>query len=103
MEKRLCAGCGQEFFVRSNVPGQRYCSTLECQKVRKRRWQAARMVVDSDYRTNQQSAQTEWRKRHSDYWREYRASHPEYTSCNRCRQRQRNRRRRGLLIAKMDE
>lgn len=48
----------------------------------------------------------DWRERHSDYYREYRKKHPEYTNANRAMQKLRDIRRRknGLdkLLAKMD-
>ena len=39
MEMRRCAACGKAFRPRSQVPDQRYCSALTCQRVRRRRWQ----------------------------------------------------------------
>src|SRR5580658_6599129 len=39
---------------------------------------------------------------HGDYWREYRAKHPDYTDRNRVEQRRRDRGRRSARLAKMD-
>jgi hypothetical protein len=39
---------------------------------------------------------------HGEYWREYRASHPDYTDRNRLEQRRRDRGRRAAGLAKMD-
>ena len=57
---------------------------------------------DGDYRANQAQAQQAWAARHGDYWREYRANHPDYTDRNRLEQRRRDRRRRMARLAKMD-
>ena len=42
-----------------------------------------------------------WADSHGDYWREYRASHPDYTDRNRLEQRRRDRHRRAAHLAKM--
>ena len=54
-----------------------------------------------------QEVQERWKKKNPNYWKEYRARHPEYTRKNRQQQRRRNRKRqqntaRGR-IAKTDE
>jgi hypothetical protein len=86
------------------VRQQGYCSDRGCQKARKRRWQKENLARDSDYRANQAEAQRQWRRRNTDYWKEYRKKNPAYTERNRVGQRERNRRRRsGAGIAKMDE
>ncbi|HEX3402923.1 MAG TPA: hypothetical protein VHT74_21615 [Acetobacteraceae bacterium] len=55
-----------------------------------------------DYRANQRQAQRAWADGHGEYWREYRASHPDYTDRNRVEQRRRDRGRRVARLAKMD-
>lgn len=102
MKSRQCAACGKEFRPRSQVPQQCYCAAPACQHERRRRWQHAKRQSDSDYQDNQTRAQRAWAKRNSDYWREYRRTHPQYSERNRTQQRQRNDRRRQRLIAKMD-
>ncbi len=103
MEK-ACECCKRGFIPHPAVPHQEYCSGLECQKTRKRKWQKAKLASDSDYRANQAEAQRQWRNRNRDYWRQYRKRNLSYTETNRIRQRERNRRRRsGAGIAKMDE
>lgn len=110
MCQRHCAACDDLFTPRPNVPNQSFCSKPDCQRERRRRWQKKKLKEDADYRANQTAAQTSWRERHSDYWRRYRQSHPEYTTRNREQQRQRNRKRGQRVtgpspppIAKMDE
>ena len=75
-----------------------------CQRERRRRWHQSRQAagVMGDYRANQAQAQQAWAARHGDYWREYRANHPDYTDRNRLEQRRRDRRRRMARLAKMD-
>ena len=102
MECRRCASCDQIFRPRAQVPHQRYCALTACQRERRRRWQQNKLRTDADYRANQVQARRTWADGHGDYWREYRAKHPEYTDRNRLEQRRRDRRRRAAHLAKMD-
>lgn len=94
MAKRRCVSCGRHFVPCAHVPGQRYCSAPACQRERRRRWQRRKRREDPDYRDNQAQAQQRWAQRHSEYWRDYRQHHPDYSQRNRQRQRQRNQQRR---------
>ncbi len=100
MERRRCASCGQVFRPRAQVPQQHYCSLASCQRERRRRWQQSKLEDDADYRANRLQAQRAWAGRHGDYWREYRAKHPDYTDRNRLEQRRRDRARRSARLAK---
>ena len=107
MEERRCAGCGEAFRPRPQVPDQEYCGKKECRGVRRRRWQRAKRQDDADYRDNQARAQRAWARENSAYWRAYRSGHPEYAQAERDRAKQRRRdcRRRaagGDAFAKMD-
>jgi len=93
MEKRRCAACRKLFHPRPQCPKQKFCSTAECQRERKRRWQKARRAADSDYRDNDVLANRQWRIQHPDYWRAYRSQHPQSTIRNRDKQRERDRAR----------
>jgi hypothetical protein len=101
--KRRCEHCGDRFRPRPNVAHQRYCSREECQRTRKREWHKGKLRTDEAYRDNQRDAQKRWRENHVGYWKAYRDSHPEYVERNRVLQRERNHKRRALLIAKRDE
>ena len=101
MTNKICAGCGQPFEPRPQVPDQAYCSEPDCQRARKRQWQRAKRLSDPDYRINQRAAQQAWTQRHPDYWRDYRAAKPEYEQRNREQQRARDQARNADL-AKMD-
>lgn len=102
MQCRRCAACAASFRPRPQAREQRFCSRPECQRERRRRWQKNKRQRDADYRENQRRAQRNWAERHGGYWREYRARHPQSLERNRVRQRERDRRRRGGVLAKMD-
>ena len=102
MECRRCVACEQIFRPRAQVPHQRYCALAACQRERRRRWQQSKLRSDADYRDNQGQAQRAWADGHGEYWREYRASHPDYTDRNRVEQRRRDCGRRVTRLAKMD-
>ena len=101
MTNKICAGCGQPFEPRPQVPDQAYCSEPDCQRARKRQWQRAKRQSDPDYRINQRAAQQAWTLRHPDYWRDYRAAKPEYEQRNREQQQSRDQAR-DADLAKMD-
>lgn len=92
--------CRRVFHPNPRVKNQRYCDKSNCQRARKARWQHQKMKEDPDYRDNHRDGQQAWLERNRDYWRRYRALHPEYVKRNRLLQRERDRRRRDL--AKMD-
>lgn len=99
---RICLACGRPFTAHPNVPNQKYCSDVACQRARKRDWQRSRMRADPDYRENQVRAQASWQSRHPDYWRQYRGEHPNYCDRNRTLQSARNARKREPDVANMD-
>ncbi len=72
METKRCAACHKHFHPRPQSPDQKFCSTAECKRERKRRWQKIRRAADSDYRDNDVQANRQWRSRHPGYWRAYR-------------------------------
>jgi hypothetical protein len=73
-----------------------------CQRARRRLWQKQKPKDEVDYRLNQAEAQRVWAEDHADYWRRYRAGHPEYADENRAQRRRRDARRRAKRLAKMD-
>ena len=98
-----CELCGI-VFERLRNPNQSYCSGKECQRERKNRWRRAKLKDDSDYHTNQKQANKRWQSRNQDYWRNYRASHPDYVLSNQEAQRLRdkNHRAHASHLAKSD-
>lgn len=102
MACKRCRSCGELFRPRPQISEQSFCAQAACQRERKRRWQSVKRASDPDYRLNQARAQQAWAARHPDYWREYRAAHPEYAERNRVRRRERYRDECARRVAKMD-
>lgn len=106
--KRVCRCCGRWFLPRANVPDQQYCSRRICQNARRQKWRKQKLSTDRDYKADQYAAQKRWCEKNPDYWKQYRASHPDYRQRNRQKQKERNRNRgkshteRGAMIAKSD-
>lgn len=97
-----CAYCRRKYVKNPRVKHQSYCGEDDCQRARKRRWQRQKMATDPDYRLNQKDCALRWRQRHLEYWRDYRDTHPAYTTQNRTLQKLRNLNRPAGKIAKMD-
>ena len=87
MKKPRCVCCGKSFQSRPQVPNQSCCAAPEYQRERRRHWRQGKLITDPDFRDNQSRAQRAWMIRNPEYWREYRAAHPEYVERNRNRQR----------------
>jgi hypothetical protein len=60
------------------------------------------MVSDPVYRANQKQSQADWLSRNADYWKRYRAAHPEQAERNRDLQQVRNKRRHSQCVDRMD-
>jgi hypothetical protein len=62
------------------------------------------MKTDPDFKEDQKVSNRKWAANHPGYWRQYRLEHPEKAERNRILQSLRNRKRRGkgTLIAKVD-
>ncbi len=107
MARKRCKSCRCLFTLAARNPDQKYCSKLDCQRERNRRWQKKKMLEDEAYRLNQKDAQRRWSDKTPDYWKNYRENNPDYTLTNREKQRRRNRCRRATQsisreFAKMD-
>lgn len=107
--KMACRNCRRKFNPCPRVRNQLYCGRPKCRRAWKRKWQRRKRAEDIEYQDNQESAQKAWRKRHPEYWQEYRQRNPVSTEENRLKQRERNRAQRKLsnesiprMIAKMD-
>jgi hypothetical protein len=72
-------------------PNQNYCLEEKCQRSRRTTWQKNKLKTDPDYLESQAEAQALWKTKNPDYWKNYRATHPEYVAHNRLRQQQRRR------------
>jgi hypothetical protein len=85
-----CQHCHRPFPRRPHLPDQAFCHRKPCQNARKNQWRKRKLAADTAYRENQRDAQIRWQDKNPDYWRLYRASHPEYVETNRKKQRKRN-------------
>ncbi len=102
--KIKCNSCNRVLDANWRVKNQKYCGRDECQRIRRRNWQASKMKNDIDYRKGQKDSFCKWYERNSHYFRRYRQSHPEYVEKNRIKQRQRDKTK-GLcnhFLVKMD-
>lgn len=95
--KNHCLHCHQIFESCRN-PVQRYCSQISCQNARKNSWRKQKKKTDVEYRVNQYRANQTWQQSRSDYWRNYRATHPEYVRRNKEQQQRRDLRRKVCKI-----
>jgi putative endonuclease len=50
MTKKRCRHCHRLFIVSPRNPDQKFCSSNDCQKARKRKWQRKKMRDDPAYR-----------------------------------------------------
>lgn len=103
MDPSPCPGCDTFFVPRNKL--QIFCSTPECQKIRKALWHKQKLATDPDYKKGQCLAQQKWLFNNPDYWKNYRRNNPEKTHRNRALQRIRNHKKRpakAIGIAKMD-
>jgi hypothetical protein len=102
METITCNACGCTFTPRPQNPNQKYCTTSECQRERRRSWQQQKRRDDADYRDNDVRASKGWATENPEYWKQYRDENPAYAERNRNLQQQRNRKLRASLIANED-
>lgn len=102
MNFKKCIACKKKFTGYPQVPDQRYCSQINCQRERRRKTQQTKIRQDPDYRDNQLRAQKAWSKKNVSYWRNYRKTHPNYVERNKQLQRDRNKKRKDGLIANMN-
>jgi hypothetical protein len=102
MEKIPCCHCGRYFPPSPRQKNHLYCSEKTCQRARKAAWQRKKMVSDPAYRANHKQSQADWQGRNADYWKRYRAAHPEQAERNRDLQKVRNKRRHSRDVVKMD-
>lgn len=102
MEKIPCGQCGGYFIPNPRQKHPRYCREKACQLARKAAWQREKMIRDPVYRANQKQSQADWQSRNADYWKRYRAAHPEQADRNRDLQQVRNKHRYSQGVDKMD-
>ena len=97
----ICRHCGRRCRCNPRIKNQKYCSSKECQKARKRTWKKGQYKKNKSYKEKSQTAQKIWRQYQSDY----RTAHPEYVKRNRELQGERNKNRQreqASMIVKTD-
>ncbi len=108
-KRRKCQNkdCGVLFTPCPQVPEQAFCSKKVCQQVRKNEWSQKKLVANPAYRAERQADHECWVKSKPNYWKEYRACHPDYAQKNREKQKIRDKQRRKTppepMLAKTDE
>lgn len=90
MTTKRCAACGQLFKPWPQIPQQQYCSESDCQRERRRRMQLTKRKGDLARRDSDAQYLRDWVLKNPDYWKQYRASHPDYVEKNRNAQFRRN-------------
>jgi len=90
MTTKRCAACGKVFKPWPQVQYQQFCSDTECQRERRRRKQIASRKSNPLSKVSDAQYFRDWADKNPNYWKQYRAEHPEYVERNRNRQRKRN-------------
>ena len=98
MSEKRCLYCGRRYepYARA-VERQKHCGLLECRRKHKRARDRVWRSQDAQWRDTRQVKVREW-ARERQYWRHWRAKHPEYRS----REALRMRRKRAGAVAKQD-
>jgi hypothetical protein len=89
----ICCHCGRRCGKNVHLKvHQRYCGSKRCQQSRKNQWERERLKGDSTYRLKRRSSKKAWYSKYPGdrYQSSYRASHPDYVSDNREKQRLRS-------------
>lgn len=94
MRERPCRYCQKSFQPSKFQPLQTVCSEAVCQRQRRTDYHRQKIAADPEYRNVCLDSPRKWRSRNPDYWRRYRAEHPQAAARNRERQKVRDRRRR---------
>ncbi len=78
MVQKRCRHCRELFEAKPQAAkAQKYCTKKDCQQVRQRR-KYRRWIAKPENAAAHQEALKAWAKDYPDYWRWYRATHPDY-------------------------
>lgn len=91
--KRRCRYCQSVFAPSIYHPSQQVCSSVGCQRIRRREDRLRRYRSDPTYRQVCLDSNWKWRERNAGYQSRYRQSHPDYVERNRKAQSDRDHRR----------
>ncbi len=102
MTTRRCLICGDGFVPDPRTRQfQKSCSKDSCRRARKALADRAWRARNPGYSSGRAGKTRAWARTYPDYWRDYRAAHPDYAQRNRERTRERIRASR-LVFAKQD-
>jgi hypothetical protein len=99
MRERRCRYCQRSFQTSKFRPLQTVCSDFGCQRQRRADYHREKIAADPEYRDVCRDSPRKWRARNPDYWRQYRADHPDAAVRNREQQKLRDRRARLCNLA----
>ena len=99
MARKRCTVCGNWYLPHPRTAKtQKTCSNPACRKERKHRADLAWRRNNPGWTAGRRSKVRAWNAQYPDYWRQYRAGHPQYCA----RERERQCRNRVLSVAKQD-
>jgi hypothetical protein len=99
MAKKRCTICGKLYIPNPHTAKiQKACGDPACRKARKRAADKAWLAKNPGWTDCRRVKTQNWSRDYPQYWRRYRAAHPEY----RRREQQRMVKRRVLCVAKQD-
>ena len=90
MGQRCCAFCRRPFEPSRFHPEQTACSDKLCQHQRRSHSRKQKLARDPEYRAVCRDSSRKWRNRNPDYWKQYRAKHPDAVARNREKQKARD-------------
>ena len=93
MRELRCGYCQEVFQPSVYRPKQTVCGKAACQRLRQRDYHRRKIASDPVYRQVCLESPRKWRQAHSDYWKQYRQSHPHQVERNRQQQRFRDQKR----------
>jgi len=100
LSRKRCWVCRCWFEPRAQTPGQKTCSRSACQKSRHHKACVAWRQKNPAYDRFRNKKKQVWAKAFPEYWRQYRAAHPDY--CQRDNARRREAYRRASFSANQD-
>jgi len=85
--ERCCPFCHKFFVPSRSHPKQMVCCQPVCQRQRRAQYSKHKLEKDPEYRQVCRDSARKWRTCHPDYWRPYRANHPDSVERNRALQK----------------
>lgn len=93
LRRKRCAYCGERFAPDPRTAkDQKTCGRPACRRARQRQKQRRWRAMNPDYERSRKAKRRAWAKAFPDYYRRYRAAHPDYTARDNLRRTQARRR-----------